>query len=134
MVESRSSVSCCMCQSQAPSMSLTEVDLQRPCWGRHWLLCKQVLCKRTEGCKDTVEDISSCSGGRCLSSYLKVTCSPPCGSSRCCWGCNIWLQSMYGCQPSIVLQAAGGAVKRGHLLDRRVRTKRQTAPAQITLS
>lgn len=40
---------------------------------------------------------------------LKVTCSPPCRSSRCCWGWNIWLQSTRGSRSSIVPQAAGGA-------------------------
>lgn len=116
----------------APSVSLAEMGPQRPCCRGHWLLCKQVLW--TEGRKDTVEDRASCSGGRCLSSHLKVTCSPPCRSSRCCRGCNIWQQSTRGRHPSIVLWAASGAMMRGHWLGGRASTKRQTAPAPITPS
>lgn len=56
-----------------------------------------------------------CSAARCLSSRLKVTCSPPCFSSRCCWGCNIWPQSTHGSGHPLFCKLPGEPVMRGHL-------------------
>jgi hypothetical protein len=79
-----------------------------------------------QGCQDSAEDGYFSPGGRHHSPHLKVTCSPPCSSSRCCWGCNIWPQSTRGSRSSILLQVASGALMRAHLLDAGPGTKKQT--------
>lgn len=47
-------------------------------------------CHGRRSSKDTEEDGCVLLRGQVSQPHVKVTCSPPCRYSRCCWGCNIW--------------------------------------------
>lgn len=70
-----------------------------------------------------------CSAARSLSPHLKVTCSLPCCSSRCCWRCNIWPQSSCGSGHPSCYRLPVGPVMRGHLLGWEHRN-RQSGPEE----